>query len=90
MSHSVELIDIYGHRVSVFPWSLHVRCSRYTCCGEVFIGYDIHASNYNAYCDDVILKTPLLHSAEEALDYIDVLLNSASAQKESGGDSSAG
>lgn len=90
MSHSVELIDIYGHRVSVFPWSLHVRCSRYTCCVEVFIGYDIHASKDNAYSDDVTLKTPLLHSAEEALDYIDVLLNSASAQKESGGDSSAG
>lgn len=90
MSHSVELIDIYGHRVSVFPWSLHVRCSIYTCCGEVFIGYDIHASKDNAYSDDVTLKTPLLHSVEEALDYIDVLLNSASAQKESGGDSSAG
>lgn len=90
MSHSVELIDIYGHRVSVFPCSLHVRCSRYTCFGEVFIGYNIHASKDNAYSDDVTLKTPLLHSAEEALDYIDVLLNSASAQKESGGDSSAG
>lgn len=90
MSHSVELIDIYGHRVSVFPWSLHVRCSRYTCNGEVFIGYNIHASKDNVRSDDVILKTPLLHSAEEALDYIDVLLNSASAQKESGGDSSAG
>ena len=47
MSHSVELIDISGHRVSVFPWSLHVRCSRYTCCGEVLIGYDIHASKDN-------------------------------------------
>lgn len=90
MSHSVELIDIYGHRVSVFPWSLHVRCSRYTYFGEVFIGYNIHASKDNAYSDDVTLKTPLLHSAEEALDYIDVLLNSASAQKESGGDNSAG
>lgn len=90
MSHSVELIDIYGHRVSVFPWSLHVRCSRYTCNGEVFIGYNIHASKDNVRSDDVILKTPLLHSAEEALDYIDVLFNSASAQKESGGDSSAG
>lgn len=90
MSHSVELIDIYGHRVSVFPWSLHVRCSRCTCIGEVFIGYNIHASKDNVRSDDVILKTPLLHSAEEALDYIDVLLNSASAQKESGGDSSAG
>lgn len=90
MSHSVELIDIYGHRVSVFPWSLHVRCSRYTCFGEVFIGYNIHASKDNVYSDDVTLNTPLLHSAEEALDYIDVLLNSASAQKESGGDSSVG
>lgn len=90
MSHSVVLTDIFGDSVSVFPWSLHVRCSRYTCCGEVFIGYDIHASKDNAYSDDVTLKTPLLHSAEDALDYIDVLLNSASAQKESGGDSSAG
>lgn len=90
MSHSVVLTDIFGDSVSVFPWSLHVRCSRYTCFGEVFIGYNIHASKDNAYSDDVTLKTPLLHSAEEALDYIDVLLNSASAQKESGGDSSAG
>ena len=30
MSHSVVLTDIVGDRVSVFPWSLHVRCSRYT------------------------------------------------------------
>lgn len=90
MSHSVVLTDIFGDRVSVFPWSLHVRCSRYTCNGEVFIGYNIHASKDNVRSDDVILKTPLLHSAEEALDYIDVLLNSASAQKESGGDNSAG
>lgn len=90
MSHSVVLTDIFGDRVSVFPWSLHVRCSRYTCNGEVFIGYNIHASKDNVCSDDVILKTPLLHSAEEALDYIDVLLNSASAQKESGGDNSAG
>ena len=85
MSHSVELIDISGHRVSVFPSSLHVRCSRYTCCGEVLIGYDIHASKDNVYSDDVTLKTPLLHSAEEALDYIDVLLINASVQ-EPGGD----
>ena len=84
MSHSVELIDISGHRVSVFPWSLHVRCSRYTCCGEVLIAYDIHASKDNLYSDDVILKTPLLHSAEEALDYIDVLLSNASVQKPGG------
>ena len=90
MSHSVELIDILGRPVSVYPFSLHVRCSRYTCNGEVFIGYNIHASKDNVRSDDVILKTPLLHSAEEALDYIDVLLNSAFAQKESGGDSSAG
>lgn len=90
MSHSVVLTDIFGDSVSVFPWSLHVRCSRYTCCGEVLIAYDIHASKDNVYSDDVTLKTPLLHSAEEALDYIDVLLNSASAQKESGGDNSAG
>lgn len=90
MSYSVVLTDIFGDRVSVFPWSLHVRCSRYTCNGEVFIGYNIHASKDNVRSDDVILKTPLLHSAEEALDYIDVLLNSASAQKESGGDNSAG
>ena len=52
--------------------------------------YDIHASKDNVYSDDVTLKTPLLHSAEEALDYIEVLLNSASAQKESGGDNSVG
>ena len=78
MSHSVELIDISGHRVSVFPWSLHVRCSRYTFNGEVFIGYNIHASKDNVRSDDVTLKTPLLHSAEEALDYIDVLLSNAS------------
>lgn len=90
MSHSVVLTDIFGDRVSVSPWSLHVRCSRYTCNGEVFIGYNIHASKDNVRSDDVILKVPLLHSAEEALDYIDVLLNSASAQKESGGDNSAG
>lgn len=78
MSHSVVLTDIFGDRVSVFPWSLHVRCSRYTCSGEVLIGYDIHASKDNVYSDDVILKTPLLHSAEEALDYIDVLLSNVS------------
>ena len=90
MSHSVELIDILGRPVSVYPFSLHVRCSRYTFGGEVLIGYDIHASKDNIYNDDVTLKTPLLHSAEEALDYIDVLLNNASAQQEPGGDSSAG
>lgn len=78
MSHSVVLTDIFGDRVSVFPWSLHVRCSRYTFNGEVFIGYNIHASKDNVRSDDVILKTPLLHSAEEALDYIDVLLSNAS------------
>lgn len=86
MSHSVVLIDIVGDCVSVFPWSLHVRCSRYTCNGEVFIGYNIHASKDNVRSDDVILKTPLLHSAEEALDYIDVLLSNASVQQEPGGD----
>ena len=85
MSHSVVLTDISDNRVSVFPWSLYVRCSRYTCCGEVFIGYDIHACKDNVYSDDVTLKTPLLHSAEEALDYIDVLLSNASVQ-EPGGD----
>ncbi len=85
MSHSVVLTDILGNRVSVFSFSLHVRCSRYTCCGEVFIGYNIHASKDNVYSDDVALKTPLLHSAEEALDYIDVLLSNASIQ-EPGGD----
>ena len=85
MSHSVVLTDISDNRVSVFPWSLHVRCSRYTYCGEVLIGYDIHASKDNVYSDDVTLKTPLLHSAEEALDYIDVLLSTASVQ-EPGGD----
>lgn len=90
MSHSVVLTDISDNRVSVFPWSLHVRCFRYTCCGEVCIGYDIHASKDNVYSDDVTLKTPLLHSAEEALDYIDVLLSNASVQQEPGGDSSAG
>lgn len=90
MSHSVVLTDMYGKPVSVRPWSLHVRCSRFTYRGEALIGYDIHASKDNIYCDDVILQTPLLHSAEEALDYIDVLLNSASAQQEPGGDSSAG
>jgi len=90
MSHSVVLTDISDNRVSVFPWSLYVRCSRYTCCGEVFIGYDIHACKDNVYSDDVTLKTPLLHSAEEALDYIDVLLSNASVQQEPGGDSSAG
>lgn len=78
MSHSVVLTDIFGDRVSVFPWSLHVRCSRYTCNGEVLIGYDIHASKDNVYSDDVTLKTPLLHSAEEAFDYIDVLLSNVS------------
>lgn len=78
MSHSVVLTDIVGDRVSVFPWSLHVRCSRYTFNGEVLIGYNIHASKDNVRSDDVILKTPLLHSAEEALDYIDVLLSNAS------------
>lgn len=90
MSHSVELIDILGRPVSVYPFSLHVRCSRYTFGGEVLIGYYIHASKDNIYSDDVTLKTPLLHSAEEALDYIDVLLSSASAQQEPGGDNSAG
>lgn len=86
MSHSVVLTDIVGDRVSVLPWSLHVRCSRYTFNGEVFIGYNIHASKDNVRSDDVILKTPLLHSAEEALDYIDVLLSNASFQQEPGGD----
>lgn len=86
MSHSVVVTDIFGDSVSVFSWSLHVRCSRYTCCGEVLIAYDIHASKDNLYSDDVILKTPLLHSAEEALDYIDVLLSNASVQQEPGGD----
>lgn len=86
MSHSIVLTDILGNRVFVFPSSLHVRCSRYTCCGEVCIGYDIHASKDNIYSDDVTLKTPLLHSAEEALDYIDVLLSNASVQQEPGGD----
>ena len=86
MSHSVVLTDIFVDRVSVFPSSLHVRCSRYTCCGEVCIGYDIHASKDNIYSDDVTLKTPLLHSAEEALDYIDFLLSTASVQQEPGGD----
>lgn len=90
MSHSVVLTDILGNSVSVFSFSLHVRCSRYTCCGEVLIGYDIHACKDNVYSDDVTLKTPLLHSAEEALDYIDVLLSNASVQQEPGGDSSAG
>lgn len=78
MSHSVVLTDILGNSVSVFSFSLHVRCSRYICCGEVLIGYDIHACKDNVYSDDVTLKTPLLHSAEEALDYIDVLLSNAS------------
>lgn len=86
MSHSVVLTDIVGDCVSVFPWSLHVRCSRHTFNGEVFIGYNIHASKDNVRSDDVILKTPLLHSAEEALDYIDVLLSNASVQQEPGGD----
>lgn len=86
MSHSVVVTDIFGDSVSVFSWSLHVRCSRYICCGEVLIAYNIHASKDNLYSDDVILKTPLLHSAEEALDYIDVLLSNASVQQEPGGD----
>lgn len=86
MSHSVVLTDIFGDRVSVLPSSLYVRCSRFTCSGEVLIGYDIHAHKDNFYSDDVTLKTPLLHSAEEALDYIDVLLSNASVQQEPGGD----
>ena len=86
MSHSVVLTDIFGDSVSVFPSSLHVRCSRYTWGGEVLIAYDIHASKDNLYSDDVTLKTPLFYSAEEALDYIDVLLSNASVQQEPGGD----
>lgn len=86
MSHSVVLTDIFGDRVSVLPSSLYVRCSRFTCSGEVLIGYDIHAHKDNVYSDDVTLKTPLFYSAEEALDYIDVLLSTASVQQEPGGD----
>ena len=86
MSHSVVVTDSYGDRVSVLPSSLYVRCSRFTCSGEVLIGYDIHAHKDNVYSDDVTLKTPLFYSAEEALDYIDVLLSNASVQQEPGGD----
>ena len=88
MLNSIEVIDFVGDLVSVYPWSLHVRCRRFTSNGEVFVGYNIHACKASIYCDDVTLQTPLLHNAEEALDYIDIILNGASsAQQEPGGDS---
>ena len=87
MPNSIEVIDLVGDLVSVYPWSLHVRCRRFTSNGEVFVGYNIHACKANIYCDDATLQTPLLHNAEEALDYIDIILNGASsAQQEPGGD----
>lgn len=78
MQDPVKLIDHSGDLVSVIPSSLHVRCRRIVCCGEVFVGYNIHASKADTYCDDVVLQTPLLHNAEEALDFIDIMLNHAS------------
>lgn len=91
MSNPIEVIDLAGDLVSVYPSSLHVRCRRITFNDEVFVGYNIHACKANIYSDDVTLQTPLLHNADEALDYIDIILNGASSvQQKAGGDSSAG
>ena len=91
MSNPIEVIDLAGDLVSVYPFSLHVRCRRFTFNGEVFVGYNIHACKANIYSDDVTLQTPLLHTADEALDYIDIILNNASpVQQEPRGDNSAG
>lgn len=90
MSNPIEVIDLAGDLVSVLPYSLHVRCRRFTFNGEVFVGYNIHACKANIYSDDVTLQTPLLHNADEALDYIDIILNGASSvQQEPGGDPNA-
>ena len=78
MSHLIVCTDVFGNRVSVYPWSLHVRASRYTNRGKVLIGFDIYAKKDPICCGDVILKSPLFSSAEEALDYIDVLLSNVS------------
>lgn len=87
MSNPIEVIDLVGNLVSVYPSSLHVRCRRFTSLGEVFVGYNIHACKASIYCEDVTLQTPLLHNADEALDYIDIILNGASSVKqEPGGD----
>lgn len=88
MSHLI-VTDLFGNRVSVYSWSLYVRASRYTPCDGVFVCYDIYAKKDPDY-SDVFLKTPLFFSAEDALDYIDVLLSNASVQQEPGGDNSAG
>lgn len=88
MSHLI-VTDLFGNRVSVYSWSLYVRASRYTPCDGVFVCYDIYAKKDPDY-SDVFLKTPLFFSAEDALDYIDVLLSNASVQQEPGGDNSVG
>ena len=84
MSHLI-VTDLRGNRVSVCSWSLHVRASRYTPCDGVFVCYDIYAKK-DPDCSDVFLKSPLFFTAEDALDYIDFLLNTASVQQEPGGD----
>lgn len=84
MSHLI-VTDLRGNRVSVYSWSLHVRASRYTPCDGVFVCYDIYAKK-DPDCSDVFLKSPLFFTAEDALDYIDFLLNTASVQQEPGGD----
>ena len=88
MSHLI-VTDLFGNRVSVYSWSLYVRASRYTPCDGVFVCCDIYAKKDPDY-SDVFLKTPLFFSAEDALDYIDVLLSNASVQQEPGGDNSVG
>lgn len=88
MSHLI-VTDLFGNRVSVYSWSLYVRASRYTSCDGVFVCYDIYAKK-DSDCSDVFLKTPLFITAEDAFDYIDVLLSNASVQQEPGGDNSAG
>lgn len=90
MSNPIEVIDLAGDLVSVYPKSLHVICRRFIFNDEVFVGYNIHACKANSSSDDVTLQTPLLHNADEALDYIDIILNGASSvQQEPGGDSDA-
>ena len=87
MSNPIEVLNLAGDLVSVYPKYLHVICRRFTFNDEVFVGYNIHACKANSSSDDVTLKTPLLHNADEALDYIDIILNRASSvQQEPGGD----
>ena len=58
MSNPIEVFNLAGDLVSVYPKSLHVICRRFTFNDEVFVGYNIHACKANSSSDDVTLKTP--------------------------------